>query len=240
MGSEVIAIPRLGAVGFHPTLLPAGRGRAPLAWLTYDVSEGAATVFIMEAGVDDGPILVQEPFLVDQDDHANDVADKLQAALDRALDRWVPELNKGMWVPMPQDASAASYTGIRQPEDGIINWQEPCVATYARIRAASHPHPGAYTYYNGEKIIIWRARRADEMAWRGVAGRILLICPDRGVLVQAGEGLLWLESLENASDGSKLVEVKVGQKFSHCVEDELYRLTQEIKELRNQLKLLSE
>ena len=233
VGNELLAIPKKGAVGFHPTLLPKGRGRAPLAWLTHDVSEGAATFFVMGNGVDDGPILVQEPFLVDPDDHANDVAKKLLVALDRALDRWVPELNRGVWNPMPQDEHAASYTGIRQPEDGLINWQDPCAVTYARIRAASHPHPGAYTYYNGDKIIIWRAKRAADMAWRGVPGRILLVCPERGVLVQAGEGLLWLESLENASDNSKPVEKKVGRRFGFSAEDELYRLTQELKKLRN-------
>jgi methionyl-tRNA formyltransferase len=236
VGSEVLAIPKLGAVGFHPTFLPAGRGRAPLAWLTFDASAGAASFFVMGAGVDDGPILVQEPFQVAPDDHANDVAEKLFLALDRALDRWVPQLNNGMWDPIPQDEYAASYTGIRQPEDGIIDWQSPLAETYARIRAASHPHPGAYTYYNGDKIIIWRARRADEMKYRGVPGRILLICPERGVLVQAGEGLLWLESLTYAADGSTPVKVTVGKKFGYSVEDEIYRLTEEIKTLRNMLK----
>ncbi|MEI6825273.1 MAG: formyltransferase family protein [Desulfuromonadales bacterium] len=236
VGNEVLAIPKLAAIGFHPTMLPTGRGRAPLAWLTYDASKGAATFFVMGAGVDDGPILAQEPFSIDADDHAFDVAEKLLQAMDRAFDRWIPEFNKGIWNPMPQDEYAASYTGIRQPEDGNINWQDPCAVTYARIRAASQPHPGAYSYLNGEKIIIWRASRADDMPWRGVPGRILLVCPDRGVLVQAGEGRLWLESLENASVGSKPIEVRVGWKFGYCVEDELYRLSQEMKELRDQLK----
>lgn len=236
VGNEVLAIPKLAAIGFHPTMLPAGRGRAPLAWLTNDASGGAATFFVMGAGVDDGPILAQEPFSIDPEDHANDVAKKLLQAMDRVFDRWLPELNKGVWNPMPQDEYAATYTGIRQPEDGNINWQAPCAVTYAQIRAASHPHPGAYTYLAGEKILIWRASRADDMPWRGVPGRILLVCPDRGVLIQAGEGRLWLESLEYASDGSKSVEVKVGRKFGYCVEDELYRLSQEMKELRDQLK----
>lgn len=235
VSNEVLAIPKLAAIGFHPTKLPVGRGRAPLAWLTYCASEGAATFFAMGAGVDDGPILAQELFSIDPDDHANDVAEKLLQAMDRAFDRWLPELNKGVWNPMPQDEFAASYTGIRQPEDGNINWHDPCVETYSLIRAASQPHPGAYTYLNGEKIIVWRASNADDMPWRGVPGRILLVCPDRGVLVQAGEGRLWLESLENASDGSKSVEVKVGRKFGYSVEDELFRLTLEINKLKEQL-----
>ncbi len=240
VGAEVLSIPKLGTIGFHPTLLPAKRGRAPLAWLTCDVSKGAATFFVMGTGVDDGPILVQEPFQVEPDDHSNDVLEKILLAIDRALDCWVPLLNVGVWDPIPQDEYYASYTGIRRPEDGMINWQTPCDVTYGQIRAASHPHPGAYTYHRGKKIIIWRARRADELPWRGVPGRILLTCPDRGVLVQAGEGLLWLMSLEDFSDPSLPVEAKVGQKFGYYVEDEIYRLTQEINKLRNQLELFTQ
>jgi methionyl-tRNA formyltransferase len=61
---EMMSIPARGCVGFHPTFLPAGRGRAPLAWLTLDAQPGAATFFLIDEGVDSGPIFVQETFEV--------------------------------------------------------------------------------------------------------------------------------------------------------------------------------
>lgn len=238
IGKELLSIPTHGTVGFHPTALPAGRGRAPLAWLTYDGVEGAATFFAMEQGVDDGPILHQEPFSIDPDDHAENVMAKILDAANRALDNWIPALNRGEWNPVPQNELAASYTGIRRPEDGLINWDEPCSLTYARIRAASRPHPGAYSYIGGHKIIIWHARRATNLAWRGVPGRVLLVCPERGALVQAGEGLLWLQELEYEAATQTPVILKVGQRLGYVVEDEIFNLHNELELLRQELKKL--
>jgi len=60
VSSELLDLPRFGCVGFHPTALPLGRGRAPLAWILLDNCPAAATFFRMAAGVDDGPIYCQE------------------------------------------------------------------------------------------------------------------------------------------------------------------------------------
>ncbi|WP_058369819.1 formyltransferase family protein [Psychrobacter sp. ENNN9_III] len=45
VSKDIIQAPKLGAIGFHPTKLPEGRGRAPLAWLVHEAQEGAATFF---------------------------------------------------------------------------------------------------------------------------------------------------------------------------------------------------
>ncbi len=235
IGEEILAIPTRGTVGFHPTLLPRGRGRAPLAWLTYDAADGAATFFIMGKGIDDGPILAQEPFTASSNDHAGDVNDKILAAIDRALDRWVPDLIKGEWYAIPQDESLATYTGIRRPADGLIDWGEPWQVTCARIRAASSPHPGAYTYADDRKIIIWKVEPANVMPWRGVPGRILLLCKKRGALVQAGDGLLWLRDIKDAQDPQSPVKLRVGQRLGYTIQDEIFKLKNEISILKEKL-----
>lgn len=238
VNDEILAIPSQFTVGFHPTYLPAGRGRAPLAWLAFDNTNGASTFFVMSNGVDDGPILIQEPFEVSPDDHAEDIEGKIMAAIDRALDRWVPDLNNGKLYSRPQDNAAASFTGIRKPEDGLIDWEEPCQIIYSKIRAASHPHPGAYTYINNHKIIIWRAKLAKDMPWKGVPGRILMICEKRGALVQAGDGLLWLTKLENLEQPHIPIKLSVGQKLGYAPQDEIFRLKKEIEALKIELSNL--
>ena len=52
---DMMSIPANGFIGFHPTKLPLGRGRAPLAWLILDSNDGAATFFEIQNGIDDGP-----------------------------------------------------------------------------------------------------------------------------------------------------------------------------------------
>ena len=232
VGDEILAIPTQFTVGFHPTRLPTGRGRAPLAWLTFDITNGASTFFVMSKGMDDGPILIQEAFEVGPDDHAEDVECIIMDAIDRALDRWVPDLNKGELYPKPQNEAAASFTGIRRPEDGLIDWEEPYQITYSRIRAASYPHPGAYTYAYDRKVIIWRATTAKDMPWRGVPGRILMICKNRGFLVQAGDGLLWLTKLVDAEHPHIPVNLSVGQRLGYAPQDEIFKLKKEVEILK--------
>jgi methionyl-tRNA formyltransferase len=235
VGKDVLSVPTRGTIGFHPTRLPEGRGRAPLAWLTYNILPGAANFFIMREGVDDGPILAQELFEVGPDDYAGDVEEKILTAIDAALDRWIPRLLRGEWEPIPQDEDRASYTGIRRSVDGLIGWQDPLDTTYNKIRAASHPHPGAYTFAGDRKVIIWRAGKAANMSYRGVPGRVLLISPELGVMIQAGEGLLWLNELEYADSPAEEVKLKVGQRLGYVVEQEIFKLKQEISWLKDKL-----
>ena len=231
---DMMSIPRLGSVGFHPTFLPAGRGRAPLAWLTLDNAPGAATFFLIDDGVDSGPIFVQQPFEITPDDYAGNVAAKLEAAITAALDRWLPELLAGVWNPQPQDEVLATYNGRRGPDDGLIDWQRPALEIHALIRATATPHPGAYTWVNDRKLIVWRADLESRLPWRGAVGRVLLIDSDRGALVQTGDGLVWLTEMQWASDESPATireTVRVGQKLGYSPQDEIAALKQRIARL---------
>lgn len=123
--AEMLSIARLGNIGFHPTLLPVGRGRAPIAWIILEEKSGAANFFLMGEGTDDGPIFIQKPFSVDSSDNASTIEQKIIGAIELALDEWLPQLKDGIWAPVPQDESMATYYAKRTPEDGWINWGIP-------------------------------------------------------------------------------------------------------------------
>lgn len=236
---DMLAIPKLGCVGFHPTFLPAGRGRAPLAWLTLDNSPGAATFFLIDDGIDSGPIFVQEPFEVIPSDYASDVARKLEAATATALDRWIPELLAGQWNPQPQEEILATYNGRRGPDDGLIDWNRPAHEIHALIRATSTPHPGAYTWARDRKLIVWRAELENHLPWRGVAGRVLLLDAHRGALVQTGDGLIWVSELQFADEEQRVpVEsaLRVGQKLGYILQDEVAALKHRLARLEERLR----
>ena len=227
--AELLAVPKLACVGFHPTLLPRGRGRAPVAWLVLDATPGAANFFVMDEGADSGPILVQEPFDVAPTDDAARVTESLERAIDRALDRWLPKLLAGEWNPQPQDESLATYHGKRAPEDGWIDWSKSAREIDALIRAAGRPHPGAFTFLKDRKLMVWRAELDTTTPFRGVIGRVLLTDARRGALVQTGDGLLWLTEVA-AAEGDSL-KLAVGQRLGYVVEDELCQLKARIAEL---------
>ena len=243
--NEALGLPRLGCVGFHPTWLPEGRGRAPVAWLTMEARSGAATFFLIDQGMDTGAILAQEPFYVAPTDYADDVVAKQMAAIDRALDRWIPRLLAGHWDPLAQDDAQASYYGRRAPEDGLIEWSRPAERIHALIRAASRPHPGAYTYLKGHKLIVWRAEPEPALPWSGVAGRVLLTDAEKGALVQTGDGLLWLTEVEDAdADGptrpTSAGLLQVGARLGYASQDEIQRLRRRVIELQATLARLEE
>ncbi len=235
--AELLSVPKLACVGFHPTLLPRGRGRAPVAWLVLDAAPGAANFFVMDEGADSGPILVQEPFDVSPTDDAASVTVSLERAIERALNRWLPKLLAGEWNPQPQDEAWATYHSKRAPEDGLIDWSKSAGEIHSLIRATTRPHPGAYSYFKDRKLIVWRAELDTATPFRGVIGRVLLNDVRRGSLVQTGDGLLWLSEIEwGDGDTSTPPKLAVGQKLGYVVEDEIHRLKARIAELEMRIK----
>jgi len=230
--STLLKIPRLGCVGFHPTWLPEGRGRAPVAWLILENRPGAATFFLMDEGADSGPILVQEPFYVTHEDYASDVIEKLENAIDRALDRWLPKLVAEGLKAVPQDERLASYFGRRAPEDGLIDWKLPASRIYELVRATSKPHPGAYTYAQNRKLVVWKARPERTLSFKGVPGRILHKDQKLGLLVQTGKDLLWLQEIEfEGEDTNPFLELRVGTRLGYNLEDEVFKLKRRLSKM---------
>lgn len=237
VGQEILSIPKRGCIGFHPTWLPQGRGRAPIAWLIIDGRHGAATFFLMNESADAGPILAQEPFFVNENDYAADVIAKMEEAIDRALDKWLPRLLAGEWNPNSQNDSAASFYGKRTPEDGLIDWSLPAKTIYALVRATSRPHPGAYTFVGHYKLVIWRVRLETSLRFKGVVGSLLLEDKDKGWLVQTGDGLLWLQEYEFLPNDA-CPKLRVGLRLGYMPQNEIFTLRQRLEALEQRIQLI--
>ena len=192
VSTQIIDLPTHGCVGFHPTALPLGRGRAPVAWILLDDCPGAASFFRIAEGADDGPIFVQEPYQVDQSDDAGSVTQKLLEAADKALDRWIPDLQKGIISAIEQDHTRATYYGKRIESDGQLAWHEPAIALQRLVRATTRPYPGAFTCVGDIKIRIWNAT-VVACSVMGVPGSIVDVDSDGGFTVQTGHGHLRIE-----------------------------------------------
>lgn len=227
---DILAIPRMGCIGFHPTALPKGRGRAPLAWLILEGMDGAASFFLLRKGVDDGPIVAQAPFLVDEHDDAASVETKLLMAEAAALDAWLPQLAYGEINSNEQDHSRASWYGRRTPEDGWLDWNTSAADLSRLIKASTAPHPGAYTFHQDAVITIWAAE-LYEKSEKGVVGRVLEVFPDQSFLIQCAKGLLLVNNWQTTHPW----QPKVGIKLGYYTEVEIQRLRNKNAELEQRL-----
>lgn len=156
VGPEMFATLARGAIGAHPTLLPTGRGRAPIPWtILKGLAETGVTFFVMDEGVDTGPIVAQDHFAVAPDETATTLYAKVTQSHRRVMrDLW-PRLLAGDVTAQPQDDSLASYWPKRTPEDGEIRAAMTLVEVDRLVRATTRPYPGAFISAPGGRTTIW-------------------------------------------------------------------------------------
>ena len=193
---EVLDIPRRGALNLHGSYLPRYRGRVPVNWAVINgETETGATLHYMVEKPDAGDIVDREKVAIAFTDTAFDVFNKVTDAAVTVISRSWPRLLAGTASRTPMDLAAGSYFGGRKPADGLIDWTKPAVAIYNLIRGVTHPYPGAFTYLDGRKVIVWQAWPVEGT---GEPGRVIATEP---LLIGTGKGLLEIRSLQVGGAG---------------------------------------
>jgi methionyl-tRNA formyltransferase len=188
IGRELLSVAPLGALGFHPSALPKNRGRAVIPWtIILQLKETGSTLFWLDEKVDSGPIASQRTFSVGPEETAKTLIEKHLKALKEMLFELIPKLQNGTCPAESQNEAEATWCAKRTQADGMIDWSWPARKIWDLIRAVSEPYPGAFTFYHGEKVIIWEAKYVGEAPYYGLPGQIQLLEP-RGVLIQCGDG----------------------------------------------------
>ncbi|MTK02911.1 methionyl-tRNA formyltransferase [Micromonospora sp. CP22] len=187
---ELLAIPRRGTFGMHPTLLPRHRGRAPIPWaiLTGLARTGVTLFEIPDATADSGAIVGQAQVDIAADETATTLYAKCATAHVELVREYFPLIASGTHPRLPQDPKRASHWPKRTPADGLIDWETRAEYLDVWVRAQTHPYPGAFTWLGDRRLVIWAAR-PESTGHRAPAGTVLAHRPD-GVLVAAGAGAL--------------------------------------------------
>jgi len=160
-GARVLAAPRLGAFGMHPTLLPEGRGRAAIPWaILKDIRKTGVTLFKMDEGVDTGPIAIQVEIPIEPTTDATYLYSAVNLAHIGVIHEVIPKILCGELTLRDQDNTKATVWPSRKPEDGEIDLSGSVFDAHRLIRAVTHPYPGAFFYRDAVKIVVWSARLA--------------------------------------------------------------------------------
>lgn len=161
---KILEIPRYGTVGLHPTLLPLGRGSAPIInSILQGIRQSGVTMFYLDKDLDKGDIIGQEKFMIEEEDYAEDVYHKVVSAGKKLIKKYLFLVAKGKASRRPQDNSKATYfKKLRLSSNKIDFEKESAEQIYRKIRALSYPYRGAYFKKNNKKIIIWRAELKEQ------------------------------------------------------------------------------
>jgi methionyl-tRNA formyltransferase len=151
---EIINLPKFKAVNVHFSPLPKYRGPSPIqtALLNGD-SQTGTSIFILDEGVDDGPLLAQEIANIDPSDNYFTLSDKLARLSAGMINQVVNDYTTGKITPLPQDEAAASHTKRIAKADGKINWQKTSDEIYNQFKAF-YPWPGIWTTWKGQTLKI--------------------------------------------------------------------------------------
>ncbi|TKR21973.1 methionyl-tRNA formyltransferase, partial [Cellulomonas hominis] len=141
----VLGLPRHGWVNLHFSVLPAWRGAAPVqhAIIAGDEVTGAST-FLLEAGLDTGPVLGTLTETIRPLDTSGDLLGRLADAGSDLLVKTLDALEDGVLTPVPQPADGVSLAPRLTTEDARVRWQHPAMAVDRRVRGCT-PAPGAWT-----------------------------------------------------------------------------------------------
>lgn len=193
---EALTLPPHGALNVHASLLPDYRGAAPVTRALLDGRrETGITIMRMDAGLDTGPICLQEAIPVRAEDTAGTLTGRLAGLGGRLAVQALDRLAAGTLVETPQDDARATYAGKVTTAEAALDWNRPGGEIERAIRAFD-PWPGAWTTRAGERLKVFRASRAPAGREAGRPGTVVGLDP--APIVAAGAGAVRLDLVQPA------------------------------------------
>jgi len=204
---DLLALPRLGAINAHPSLLPAYRGASPIQRAIADgQGETGVTILYQTEDLDAGDIILQERVRIGPEETAGELERRLADLSARLLVDAVGLIAAGRAPRRPQDHAAASYVGKLTKEDGRIDWRRPAEEIANLVRAMD-PWPSAYTLRGGRLLKVWRARALVEGQGKAAKpGTVVFVSESQSPLrgeIQVATGRGVLQVLEVQPEGGR-------------------------------------
>ncbi|NJD07210.1 MAG: methionyl-tRNA formyltransferase [Methylococcaceae bacterium] len=197
----VLAIPRLGCINVHASLLPRWRGAAPLQRaIAAGDGETGVTIMVVEPKLDSGPMLSKISLAILPGETAGELHDRLAHAGAKALAEILPAVADRTAPAEPQDEALVTYAEKLDKAEAELDWGQPAAVLERRVRAYN-PWPVAQTSLDGEAMRIWRAEVVAGSASQPPGG----IEPGNGKTLDVATGDGMLRILELQMPGGKRI-----------------------------------
>lgn len=193
---NLLAVPRIGTINVHPSLLPKYRGASPIQWaLANGERETGVSVLHVTPKMDAGDLLAQERFPIAPDDTFGSLEPRLAAKGAELLVRVLDDFRAGKTQGTPQDESQATFARKLAKEDGLVDWSLPAEAIRNHLRGFA-PWPGAYTFLPGG--ILLKIHEAKTEPGAAALPGTVLDAAGAGPRVATGNGALRLTLVQPA------------------------------------------
>jgi len=201
----MLSLPRYGCINLHASLLPKYRGAAPIQWaVAMGETVTGNTTMLLEAGLDTGPILLQQALAIDSNKTAVDLLEDLAIGGAPMMVHTLAGLASGDITPQPQDHARATLAPILQREDGRMDFAARTATELTNRWRGFQPWPGAFTTLNGKNLIVHRMEVAHVGPWAGAASGVpgQVIARDARLFAACSQST-WLELIEVQLEGKK-------------------------------------
>lgn len=216
LSNELLALPKLGMINAHASLLPKYRGAAPIQRCMRDgCKETGITIMRIAEQLDAGDVLLTKKTPIDPLENSGVLRTRLAELSGGALLEAIEVIAAGKAKYVPQDHDKATYAPKVEKPDGLINWSLPAVEIDLLVRAMT-PKPGAQTRLGNKRFIVMEGTVEPDVYGMGIPGglqssgeegirvctgkdlyRITRIKPDNGRNMTAGE---WVRGHHVAPD----------------------------------------
>jgi len=200
LSPALLAVPRLGSLNLHGSLLPDYRGASPVQRALWDGCAGTGvTTLWMDDGVDTGDLALQRWVAIEATDDAGSLASKLAEVGGPLLAETLILAHAGRAPRRHQDPVSGSYARKLEKRDGVVDFAHDVLTVWNRQRAVT-PWPGAATAFKDRHLLLVRTEPAHRLAPEAAPGTIVEAGPD-GVIVACAPGALRLVSVRPEGRG---------------------------------------
>lgn len=194
---SILTLPPHGCMNLHASFLPKYRGAAPISWAIIRAETlTGVTIMQIEARMDAGPILLQQPEPIEPRDTAGTLGERLAILGSELLCQALAQVAHRTARSIPQNERLATYAPKLTRGDTHLDWTRNARALDCVIRGLC-PAPGAVTSFGGRRIKVLQAK-AEETT-DTPAGTVCAIDQTKGMLVATGQGGLWLSQVQPES-----------------------------------------
>ncbi|NLX82350.1 MAG: methionyl-tRNA formyltransferase [Clostridiales bacterium] len=195
LSEDILAVPLLGTVNVHASLLPAYRGSSPANWVIINgEAVTGVTTMMTDKGIDTGDILLQTELPIKEGETAGELTLRLSHAGAELLIETLRKIKNGTCPRRKQDETRMSYYPLLSRETGVIDWTMPAKAIQGLVYG-TNPWPSASTDSPWGKLKI-HAALAEKQGRICAPGTILQASPKTGLFVQTGDGALRILELQ--------------------------------------------